>query len=125
MKALYNGYDNNGRIMFSARLAAEALNCNKDSATAYFKDLKQKGFIVETKGGYLGVDGRGKGRLWRLTEIGFMGDRPTKDYRKWKSEKTKPRPNSSDRVSEKPGQFPTRVSERFGQGVRKVRTEMP
>jgi len=88
IKALYNG-QNNGRIMCSSRYAAETLGCNKGSVAAYFNDLMDKGFIVETRGGFLGVNGRGHGRLWRLTELGFMGDRPTKDYRDWKPEKNK------------------------------------
>jgi len=89
IKALYNGY-NNGRIMCSARHAADAIGCNKSTVAGYFRDLQEKGFIVMSKGGFLGLGGRGQGRLWRLTEIGFMGERPTKDYRNWKPEKTKP-----------------------------------
>ncbi len=65
MKALYNSY-NNGRIMVSTRFAAQALSCNKDSVTGYFRELQDKGFIVETRGGCLGLNGRGHGRLWRL-----------------------------------------------------------
>ena len=88
LKALYNG-NNNGRIMCSARFAALALGCSKNNLTGYFRDLQDKGFIVETKGGSLGSEGRGHGRLWRLTELGFMGDRPTKNYRDWKPAKNK------------------------------------
>ena len=89
LKSQYNGYNNNGRLMCSARFAAKALGCSKNSVTVYFKELEEMGFIVKTKGGSLGSDGHGQGRLWRLTELGFMGDRPTKDYRNWKPEKNK------------------------------------
>lgn len=51
IKALYNGHNNNGRIMCSARFAANTLGCSKNSVTGYFRDLQAKGFIVETKGG--------------------------------------------------------------------------
>ena len=88
MKALYNG-NNNGRLMCSARFAAEALGCSKNNLTGYFRDLQDKGFIIETKGGSLGSEGRGHGRLWLLTELGFMGDMPTKNYREWKPAKNK------------------------------------
>jgi hypothetical protein len=89
LKALYNGYNNNGRLMCSARYAAQTLGCSKNSVTGYFKELQANGFIVETQGGYLGVDGRGQGRLWRLTELGFMGDMPTKEYKNWVPPKNK------------------------------------
>ncbi len=89
MKALHNGHNNNGRLMCSARFAAKALSCSKNSVTGYFRELQEKGFVVETAGGCLGSDGKGKGRLWRLTELGFMGDRPTMDYTRWAPQKNK------------------------------------
>ncbi len=84
LKALYNGHNNNGRLMCSARFAAKVLGCSRTSATGYFRELQEKGFVVETKGGSLGSDGRGQGRMWRLTELGFMGEKPTTDYLDWK-----------------------------------------
>ena len=47
------------------------------------------GFIGETRPGGRGVEGKGKGKRWRLTELGFMGDQPTKNYRDWKPQKNK------------------------------------
>ncbi len=117
MKALYNG-TNNGRLMCSARFAAEALGCSKNSLTGYFRDLQDKGFIVETKGGSLGTEGRGHGRLWRLTELGFMGDMPTKNYREWKPAKNK-------RLYQVLGQGVPKVGTVSTEGVPKVGTGYP
>ena len=36
-----------------------------------------------TSAGYLGVDGQGRAPSWRLTEIGFMKDPPTRDFMRW------------------------------------------
>ena len=48
-----------------------------------FLELQHYGFIVMTRGGYLGLDGQGKATHWRLTELGYMTDPPTKDYLRW------------------------------------------
>jgi hypothetical protein len=101
---------NNGRIYLSTRDAAEELGVNKDTATVWFQELEHFGFIVKTVGGYLGVDGRGKAPHWRLTELGCMGDPPTKDYLYWKGERFRhPWKNRN-------------LSEESGQGVRRIRT---
>ncbi len=117
IKAAYTGM-NNGRLMASARFAAKTLRCNKDTASGYFRELQDKGFIIKTRGGHLGVEGRGHGRLWRLTELGFMGEQPTKDYKNWRPEKFKS-------LSEKPGQGVRKTRTVAGQGVRKTRTGCP
>ena len=36
-----------------------------------------------TSAGYLGVDGQGRAPSWRLTEIGYMKDAPTRDFMQW------------------------------------------
>src|SRR5690606_27752147 len=46
-----------------------------------------KGFIRSTGGGTLGVSGEGIARYWRLTEIGYRGQPPTREYRAWKKQK--------------------------------------
>jgi hypothetical protein len=47
--------------------------------------LQHYGFIVLEKYGSLGVDGKGKAPLWRLTELGSVAtdERPTKDFLRW------------------------------------------
>jgi hypothetical protein len=36
-----------------------------------------------TGGGCLGVEGHGKAPHWRLTEIGYMREPPTRDFLRW------------------------------------------
>ena len=83
LKSYYNGSSNNGRLYLSHRKAATELGCNKDSVPRWFSELETHGFIVKTKGSSLGSDGNAEAAHWRLTEIGCLGEPPTKDYRKW------------------------------------------
>jgi hypothetical protein len=39
--------------------------------------------------GVLGVEGKGKAPRWRLTELGYMRDPPTHDFRRWDGHKFK------------------------------------
>ena len=71
---------NNGRIYLSTRTAAQELGSNRDAIQRWFRELQFYGFIVMTDGGCLGVDGKGKAPHWRLTEIGYMSDPPTRDF---------------------------------------------
>ena len=82
IKAQYNG-QNNGRIMCSVRFLQDRLGCSLSSAERFLKELQTHGFIVKTAPGFLGVDGQGSGATWRITELGCMGDRQTKDYRNY------------------------------------------
>lgn len=74
---------NNGRIYLSVRQAAEETGLNKDTVARSFRELSYYGFIVMTNPGCLGVEGRGKAPHWRLTEIGYMTDPPTRDFLRW------------------------------------------
>jgi hypothetical protein len=47
------------------------------------RELTFYGFIVMSNPGCLGVEGRGKAPHWRLTEIGYMTDPPTRDFLRW------------------------------------------
>ena len=38
----------------------------------------------------LGIDGKGKAPHWRLTELGYMRDLPTKDFLRWDGTRFKP-----------------------------------
>jgi hypothetical protein len=77
---------NNGRIYLSARDGAEETGFDMKTVARALRELKHYGFIVMTEPGCLGVDGRGKAPHWRLTEIGYMTDLPTKDFLKWDGE---------------------------------------
>jgi hypothetical protein len=78
---------NNGRIFLSQRNAAEELNSHHGEIARWFRELQHYGFIVRTAVGSLGVYGRGKAPHWRLTEVGYMGEGPTREFDRW--DKTK------------------------------------
>lgn len=84
LKARY-GLDlkNNGRIYLSARMAADETGLNKSTIARGFHELVHYGFIVMTSPGCLGVEGRGKAAHWRLTELGYMHEPPTRDFQRW------------------------------------------
>jgi hypothetical protein len=69
---------NNGRLYLSVRQAAKETGFNKDMGARCLRELAYYGFIVMTNPGCLGVDGKGKAPHWRLTELGYMTDPPTK-----------------------------------------------
>jgi DNA-binding transcriptional MocR family regulator len=87
----FNG-GNNGHIFLSHRDAAKALNMGRDTVSRYFKDLIERGFIVVTKGHFLGPEGIGQSTHYRLTEKAHKSKPATKDFMKWRqSKKQKPR----------------------------------
>lgn len=77
---------NNGRIYLSVRQAAKETGLNKNMLARSFRELQYYGFIIQTNPGCLGVDGRGKAPHWRLTELGYMTDPPTRDFLRWDGE---------------------------------------
>jgi len=86
MAARYAGRgSNNGRLPYSLREMAEALNVSKMTALRAFHKLQERGFIVETKHGAFSLKLR-HATEWRLTE--FEDDRTgalaTKDFAQWK-----------------------------------------
>ncbi len=91
IKSLYNGY-NNGKVMASERELARRTGLGKNTVSRALDDLQEAGFIVQMKRGVLGIDGHGVGTLWRLTELGYLGERPTKDFKKWQPKNKTPPP---------------------------------
>lgn len=75
---------NNGRIPYSVREMAANLGISPPTARRVFKDLKEHGFIIETRRGRYGRR-RTYASEWRLTEFGCdVSDiPPTRDYMKW------------------------------------------
>src|SRR3974390_110522 len=80
LKRRYN-YENhnNGKIYLSQRNAAKELNSHHNEIARWFRELQHYGFIVMTTPGYLGLEGKGKGPTWRLTELGYMKELPTRN----------------------------------------------
>jgi hypothetical protein len=76
---------NNGRIPYSVREMAKNLNISPPTAQRrVFKELKDHGFIIETKRGRYGKK-RSYASEWRLTEFqcDATGELPTHAYRHW------------------------------------------
>jgi hypothetical protein len=70
---------NNGRLYLSQRDAVAEIGSHRDQIARWYRELQHYGFIVMTDPGCLGVDGRGNAPHWRLTELGYMKDPPTRD----------------------------------------------
>jgi Helix-turn-helix domain len=77
---------NNGRIYLSVRTAAEETGLDKKTIARSFRELSYYGFVMMMNPGCLGVEGRGKAPHWRLTELGYMTDPPTRDFMQWSGE---------------------------------------
>ena len=76
---------NNGSIPYSVREMAKNLNISPPTAQRrVFKELRDHGFIVETKRGRYGKK-RSYASEWRLTEFkcDMTGQLPTHAYRHW------------------------------------------
>lgn len=65
--------NNNGRIQFSYRQAARALDVTPNTAMRAFHDLQAKGFLVVTEMGALGSDGDARGPCYEVTELNMPG----------------------------------------------------
>jgi len=91
LKRRFNGL-NNGEIFLSHRDAAKALNVNRDTATGYFQELVDRGFIRMTAGPHLGPSGIGQASKWALEEEATQDGRPAgKAFMRW-TKKQNPRP---------------------------------
>jgi hypothetical protein len=77
---------NNGRIYLSARDGAEETGFDMKTVARSLRELRHYGFIVEMQTYCLGVLGKGKATHWRLTELGYMHEAPTRDFIKWDGE---------------------------------------
>jgi len=86
---------NNGRLFLSQRAAEKELNSHHNQIARWYRELQHYGFIIMHTPGCLGVEGRGKAPHWRLTELGFMREPPTRDFTRWDGkpfkDKIKPR----------------------------------
>jgi hypothetical protein len=81
---------NNGRIFLSVRDASLMIKAHKDLVSYWFKELQHYGFIVMTRQGALGIDGKGRAPHWRLTEED--ADKPaTMDFQSWDGTPFQPR----------------------------------
>jgi hypothetical protein len=108
LKRRYNrDFHNNGKIYLSQRNAAEEIGSHTNQVARWFRELQHYGFAVMMEQGRLGVDGKGQAPRWRLTELGYMKEPPTRDFMRWKlgnfftDEKQSPVLENTDKVSVK------------------------
>jgi hypothetical protein len=78
---------NNGSIFLSLRQAEIEVGSKRDYIARWFRELQHYRFIEMTRPGFLGIEGKGKAPHWRLTDVTYHGDPPTKDFLKWNGEK--------------------------------------
>jgi hypothetical protein len=84
LKAFYNARNhNNGKLFLSTRDAAKTIGSGTEEIVRWYRELQHYGFIVQVTGGCLGSDGEGFAPHWRLTELGYMRDPPTRDFMRW------------------------------------------
>lgn len=99
LKLEWRGPDanNNGRLSLSVRQAAACMGVRPDTAAEAFRDLQRKGFIVQTRAAFLGVEGAAKSPEYELTEIKMPGAERDgrKLYREWSPGKDFPVATSS------------------------------
>lgn len=82
----YNG-SNNGQIALGRREACEAINISdKDTASKYFRELDEKGFIKATKQGAFNMKDPSARRAteWAITWERLNEKPPTKEFMKWR-----------------------------------------
>lgn len=76
-------FHNNGKLFLSQRQAEREIGSGREEIARWFRELQHYGFIVQTSGGCLGVNGKGRAPHWRLTEVGHMKDPPSRDFARW------------------------------------------
>ena len=76
-------FHNNGKLFLSQRTAARELLSHHNQIARWFRELQHFGFIVMQAPGFLGVEGKGQAPRWRLTELGYTRDAPTRDFERW------------------------------------------
>ena len=85
---------NNGEISMSVREAAALLHIAKDTASKAFRELDEKGFIRRNVCGSFNWKLR-HATTWILTAYDFGEESATKEFARWRPEKTKPGPKQT------------------------------
>jgi hypothetical protein len=105
----YNG-SNNGRIPYSVREAAKALNVSFQTAMRSLQLLQNRGFIVCTRRGAFSLKAAPSASEWRLTEYAndTPPEHPTKNFMRWQPAKPDlpAPPKSKTRLSRRQRAFP-------------------
>ena len=67
-------------------MASPAWKAMSPYARVVYYTLKSRYGHKIRNNGRLGVEGKGKATHWRLTELGYMHEPPTRDFLKWDGE---------------------------------------
>jgi hypothetical protein len=87
IKARYNqNSHNNGKLYLPTRTAAKEIATSPNQIGRWFRELQHYGWIIMMQPGSLGVEGKGRAPRWRLTELGYMNEPPTRDYARWQGD---------------------------------------
>ena len=78
-----SNFKNYGKIYLPQRKAGKEIRSSTTQIARWFRELHYYGFIRQTQAGHLGVEGKGKAPHWRLTEVGYMKDNPTREFERW------------------------------------------
>ncbi|GGL77503.1 hypothetical protein [Wenxinia marina] len=93
VKRRFNGA-NNGDLFLSHRDAAKALNVSRNTASRYFAELQERGFLRMTQAHCLGPAGIGQTCKWALEEETTPDGRAaTKSFVRWTAKTETPRKN--------------------------------
>ena len=102
LKRRFNG-GNNGEIFLSHRDAAKAMTVNRNTASGYFAELQERGFIRMAMAPHLGPSGIGQASQWVLEEEPTRDGKPAgKAFMAWRENQNpcpknrQPRPKKQD-----------------------------
>jgi hypothetical protein len=88
LKRPYNrDLGNNGRLFLPVRKAVIQSGTSRQQIGRWFRELQHYGFIVMTTKHQLGVEGEGRAARWKLTEVSYMKEEPTREFMKWDGKK--------------------------------------
>lgn len=74
----------NGSLHLSTRQAADRMGVNHKTAARAFQELQAKGFLYQTQGACLGVEGHGKAPAYEITELPLPGSQTGRRlYNQW------------------------------------------
>jgi hypothetical protein len=65
---------NNGRVYLAQRKATQMMRSGRKQISRWYRELAHYGFIIQTSGGALGLDGKGRSPHWRLTQFPAVQD---------------------------------------------------
>ena len=84
LKWRYNSTTQNA-VFVSTRDAEKELGrySTRRNVMRWFRELEHYGFIRMVSPAHHGVNGHGKAPHWRLTEEGYLGKEPTRDFSRW------------------------------------------